>query len=114
MAETNEKTTLSAAQRLAANKVVSNDINEAKLGFVAETWSQPDKGYSGVSLSIKGKKVAMLTINAAGFQKIRSYLVGTDISGLASVGFVPDQYTTVESAYKTAGGARFDVSRLAK
>ena len=108
------KTELSPAQRLSANKIVANDINAADLGFKAEVWSQVDKGYSGVSLTVGGKKVAMLTINAAGFQKIRSYLNGTDISGLATVGFVPDTYTTVEAEYKNAGGARFDISRLSR
>ena len=108
------KTELSPAQRLAANKIVANDINAAGLGFNAETWAQPEKGYSGVSLTVDGRKVAMLTINAAGFCKIRSYLRGTDISALAKVGFTPDQFTTVEAEYKNAGGARFDVSRLSK
>lgn len=108
------KTSLTAAQRLAANKVVAKDINDANIGFKAETWSQVDKGYSGVSLSKGGKKVAMLTINAAGYQKIRSYLKGTDISALAGLGFVPDQYSTVETEYKSVGGAKFDISRLSR
>lgn len=113
MSDTNEKTSLTPAQRLAANKVVANDINAASIGFTAEVWSQPDKGYSGVSVSKDGKKVGMLTINAAGFQKIRSYLRGTDIAPLAQVGFVPDSYTTVEQEYK-GGGKKFDLSRLSR
>lgn len=107
----NENVKLTAAQRVAANKVVANDINKAGIGFAAEVWTQADKGYSGVSVSKDGKKVAMLTINAAGFQKVRSYLRGTDISALAPLGFVPDQYTTIETEYK-GGGKKFDLARL--
>lgn len=107
-----EKTKLSLAQRTAANKQLENDL--AAAGFEAEAWTvtAPKPG-TGVNISKAGKQIARVTVNEAGFVKMRDYVTTIDADDLEkiadAVGAVPDRFTEKVKRY---GVQKFDLSRL--
>ncbi len=109
-----EKTKLTLAQRTAANKQLENDLNAA--GFQAETWTVETgaKPGTGVNVSKNGKQFARITVNEAGFVKMRDALINADpelLEGVAdAIGAQVDKYTERVKRY---GQQKFDISRLA-
>lgn len=109
----NEKTKLSLAQRTAANKQLEADLIAA--GFNAEAWTVTTgaKPGTGVNISKGVKQIARITVNEAGFVKMRDYLKGVDAADLeaiaAATGAAKDKFTVEVPRY---GAQKFDLSRL--
>lgn len=107
------KTKLTIAQRTAANKQLEKDLIAA--GFGAETWTVttgPKPG-SGVNVFKGGKQFCRVTVNEAGFIKMRDRLEKADPADIQAVvdaiGAGVDKYTLPVARY---GAQKFDMSRL--
>lgn len=113
MSEETPKTKLTLAQRVAANKQVEADL--VKAGFQAETWTVTNgpKPGTGVNVSKGGRQICRITVNEAGFIKLRDYLESapmTDIeAAIDAVGAGKDKYSLPVKRY---GAQKFDLSRL--
>jgi hypothetical protein len=117
MAEDNAGPALTFGQRVAACKIIANDINKAGNGLSAQTWTtkSPKEG-TGIAAYNEGEKVAILTVNGRGYLTMRSYIKTLDPSVLVkleSYGFTPGKFTEPVETYQ-GPGKRFDSSRLAK
>ena len=107
------KTKLTLAQRTAANKQLEQDLIAA--GFQAEAWTVTTgaKPGTGVNVSKGGRQFMRVTVNEAGFIKIRDYLKGTtqeQFDAIAdAIGAAKDKFSLEVPRY---GAQKFDLSRL--
>jgi hypothetical protein len=110
-----EQNDLSLGQRVAANKVIAEDINKAGQGLSAKVWTVAGKSQTGVNIYKDGLQFATATVNGAGFIKLRNFLVGTKPALLATLegfGIEKDQYTVSVPEYKVYSGNKFDMARI--
>ena len=109
------KIKLTLAQRTAANKQLENDLIAA--GLSAESWTVATGAKPGTGVNVfdkTGKQICRITVNEAGFVKMRDVLRGADVEALELVadatGAQKDKYTEEVKRY---GAQKFDLSRLA-
>jgi hypothetical protein len=110
-----EKTELSLGQRVAANKVIADDINKAGNGLSARVWTVAGKSQTGVNIYKESLQFATATVNGGGFIALRNYLVGTKqalLEELVPFGIEKNQWTVTVNEYKQYSGNKFDMSRI--